>query len=195
MKSVIVFLLILLVSNSFSQELGLHINLRNAKIDTNKFDWYGSVVYEHGTDSTYKIKVKGSIERDNNIIYYQHSERGEVKYGHLQYLYDTEINTNMVSISGYYPIKKYFKLGVDVSKNKQVYQAGCYAGVKYKWFHIEIVFFDKLIRLQYELSPTFVITDCSKIGFKIDGIFTDDKFKWNGGLTYKINIAAKEDSL
>lgn len=188
MKSGIVFLLILLVSNSFSQELTLHINLRNAKIDTNKFDWYGSAVYKHGTDSTYKIKVKCSIERDNNIIYYQHSERGEVKYGHLQYLYDTEINVDMVSISGYYPIKKYFKLGVDISKSKQVYQAGCYAGVKYKWFHIEVVFLDKLIRAQYNLSPALKITSRSKIGFKIDGIFTDDKFKWHGGLTYKITL-------
>lgn len=183
-------ILLLLPVFSFSQQLELHPNFRNAKVDTNKFDWYVSGMYQYGTDSTYLFKIKCSVERDNNILYYMYIQRIETRNFYMQYLYDTEIDADILSIAYYYNYKKIIRVGVDLTKNIGInsVQPGIFLGVKYKFITAEVVLWNKLERLQYEIKPTWKLTQKSSIGLMLNGYACNDNFKWNSGAVILIKM-------
>lgn len=181
MKRKFSLLFIILAFNSYSQSFELHNNFRNSKVDTIPFDWYVSLKY-----NTNNLSFKTSIERDNGKIYYCLSESFEDKNFYLKYLYDTELKADMISTALFYSTNG-FKAGFDISKqNEFVY--GVLIAFKCKLFYITTIFWDKLLRLDYEFCPKIKINQQMSVGLGINGLYLNEKYKWNSGLTLNYKL-------
>lgn len=189
----IVLIFVLIASLSFSQDtikliqsdVSLHLNIRNAKIDT-CFDYY----FGFGFKTTIKkvtIDLKGSYERDNGINYLSHSERVSYKYGQTGYLYDTEKDIRLFYASVYYPFLKIFKAGYDYSYS-ETHKHSAYIRIKWKYISAEMVFLESVRRFKYLINPTIKKWDKLSLKANIEGLYIPDKFKWQNGMSlfYKI---------
>lgn len=196
MKTLTSFILTLLLTNSFvlsqdtiktiQTEVRLHLNTRNAKIDT-CFDYYVGI----GSKITIKkfviIDLKGSYERSNGINYLAHSEKASCKYGQVGYKYDTEKDIKLFYTSAYYTFWKMLKVGYDFSV-QQVPNHSVYLGFKWKFISGEIVFLEDLRRFKYLINPTLKKWDRLSLKANIEGFYVPGKFKWNNGITFNLKI-------
>lgn len=187
--------LVLMASLSFSQDtikviqsdVKLHLNTRNAKIDT-CFDYYFGLGTKVIIKEFVTIDLKGSYERDNGLNYLAHSEKASCKYGQVGYKYDTEKDIKLFYASIYYPFLKIFKAGYDYSYS-EASKHSAYISIKWKFISAEVVFFNDIRRVKYLLNPTLKKWDRLSLKANIEGFYVPGKFKWTNGLTlnYKIN--------
>ncbi len=188
-------MLLLLASMTFAQDtiktiqtdVRLHLNTRNAKIDT-CFDYYIGIGSKIIVKKFVTIDLKGSYERSNGINYLAHSEKASCKYGQVGYDYDTEKDVKLFYASAYYTFWKMLKVGYDFSI-EQVPNHSVYLGFKWKFISAEIVFLDDLRRFKYLFNPTLKKWKNMTLQANIEGFFVPGKFKWANGITfcYKIN--------
>lgn len=192
MKYLLLFLLLPLFAypqdtiKNIQIDAKLHINIRNAKIDT-VFDYYVSIGSKIIIREFITINLKGSYERDNGIIYLAHSEIASCKYGQSGYIYDTEKDVKLFYASIYYPFLKVFKTGYDFSCS-QTSKHSIYFSVTWEFINAEIAFFENIRRIKYVLNPILKKWDKLSLKANIEGLYIADKFKWQNGLSLNYTI-------
>ena len=184
MNKITTIILIFISLNSFSQtEFKLHLNSRNAK-DTTLFDYYTKLSFNTLIDSTYTISGMINYERDNGINYHSYSGKLAIKYGNIEYYFDTEKNIEYISLDAFYPFTERLKIGYNLLHIDKTNHTA-YMELNWKWLSAEIAGFEKLYRLKVKLNPEIPITNALKLGLETSWVYIDKQTKWNTGLTIK----------
>ena len=171
---------------TIQSDIKLHLNTRNAKIDT-VFDYYIGISSKIIIKKFVTIDLKGSYERDNGINYLSHYENISCKYGQTGYIYDTEKDIKLFYASIYYTFK-IFKAGYDYSYS-EAGNHSIYLGIKWKFISAEIAFFNDVRRLKYLIEPVIKKWDKLSLKASIEGFYVPDKWKWTNGLVLNYKIS------
>lgn len=190
----IVFIMLLITISAYPQDtvkviqsdVKLHINTRNAKIDT-CFDYYFGTGLKVIIKESVTVDLKGSYERDNGIIYLAHQEKASCQYGQAGYIYDTEKDIKLFYASVYYPFLKIFKVGYDFSVDQDINHS-IYLSVKWKFVSAQVVFLEDIRRIKYLVNPTIKKWKRLSLKANIEGFYVPEKFKWTNGLTLNYKI-------
>ena len=177
------------VNSANAQSVELHVNTRSAKEDDKPFDWYTSVKFETGTDSTILYNLKVSTERDNGTMY--KAIVGEVvsKYARTQIILDEELPVYNGNFSVFIPVWL-FKIGLDASVNMETWQAVAGLYESFKWSNdmtevsVSIAHnHEQINRLEYAIGRRLYVGDKTVLGVKAGGLYIDKEYKWNLGGT------------
>lgn len=166
-----------------------HINTRNAKSDTIKFDYYFSIKSETKIRK-FLIDLTASYERDNGVNYFIHNEKISYVYGQIGNIYSEEKDMKLLYMTAHYPIKKYLKAGYDLSYNysQRIYSHSIYLGIKWEFIDIEIAFLNKLHRIKYSIEPVLKKWKKIKLGIMVKGLYIYQRFKWQNGIVINYRI-------
>ena len=181
--------------NTVHFKIGHTLNFRDPKADSNRVDWHvglsGSILF----DSLKQLQVAlyGSYERDNGKFYYAHSEKVGFRYGYINHIVDTEDSIFLFSVSGYYPVLKYFKVGMDVSWDYSKWKYGTYIGFNVQdWLSLEMIFWNNIQRVKGTLSPSIKLGKNKKIAMGIKAkvlmVGVIDKIDWNAGYFIEYSV-------
>ena len=191
--------------NITSLDVELHGNTRPAKghanttprdwidgvYDSVPFDWYFKSELRAIIDSVYELRVVYNREREIDRMYYAYEISMSSKYLNFRRMFKTENNTDFFSIKAFIPVGSYMRFGYDFIYNiaqEDQQNNFIFAEVRYEFVKVSASFLDELVMFEYGVNPRINVTDAIDVGLTLNGIYFNDTFLWNNGITLNIKL-------